>query len=347
VSGINNPPRVTFADDVLPILTKAGCNSGRCHGKAEGQHGFKLSVFGFDAEADYDALLKEGRGRRVFSVSSDNSLLLLKATAAIPHGGGRKLEPGSAHEKRLRRWISEGAVFSDHAATEASAFGFFDKPVHTSRSPKATGSTAHHLKESEMKIRCSKGTIIVFLVGATAGSALVRQTVEFGAHHNSAQAQDSSPKREIDLAALRADVERLKNVVPDQSHAMLDVDYHFTNLWFAGKALNWPLAEFYWKETLSHVRWAVRIIPVRKDNAGHEVKLENILQAIENTPHLKMGDVIQARDAKKFEVTYRMLLEQACYTCHKASDKPYLRPQIPERPAAGMINFDPKATWPK
>ncbi len=155
------------------------------------------------------------------------------------------------------------------------------------------------------------------------------------------------PKRDADLAALRADVERLKNVVPDQSHAMSDVEYHFSNLWFAGKAGNWPLAEFYWKETLSHVRWAVRIIPVRKDNAGKEVKLESILQAIENTPHLKMGDVIAQHNAAKFEQTYRRLIEEGCYTCHKASDKPYLRPHIPERPASAIINFDPRATWPK
>lgn len=145
---------------------------------------------------------------------------------------------------------------------------------------------------------------------------------------------------------LRAEVERLKAIVPDQAHAMKDVDYHFTNLWFAGKAENWPLADFYWKETLSHMKWAVRIIPVRKDNAGREIKLEDILQSIENSPFMKMGDVIQERDPGKFEATYRYLLE-GCYSCHKAADKPYLRPRIPEQPATTMMNFDPTATWPK
>lgn len=127
---------------------------------------------------------------------------------------------------------------------------------------------------------------------------------------------------------------------------MSDVDYHFSNLWFAGLAENWPLADFYWKESLSHLRWAVRVIPIRKDNAGKEVNLESILQSIENAPHLKLGDVIKNKDRAKFENTYREMVT-ACYACHKAVDKPYLHTRVPERPASTMINFDPKADWPK
>ena len=67
---------------------------------------------------------------------------------------------------------------------------------------------------------------------------------------------------------LKTEVERLKDKAPDQAHAMVSVDYHFSNLWFAAQAENWPLADFFWKETLSHMRWAVRVIPIRKDNAG-------------------------------------------------------------------------------
>jgi hypothetical protein len=161
-----------------------------------------------------------------------------------------------------------------------------------------------------------------------------------------AQANETAPTPPADMATLRAEVERLKTIVPDQSHAMKDVDYHFTNLWFAGNAKNWPLADFYWKETMSHIKWAVRIIPVRKDNAGKEIKLEEILQAIEMTPSMQMGEVIKDENGGKFEPTYRSVLE-GCYLCHKASDKPYLRPQIPERPATSIMNFDPKAAWPK
>jgi len=138
----------------------------------------------------------------------------------------------------------------------------------------------------------------------------------------------------------------LKEKAADQAHAMMDVDYHFTNLWFAGKAQNWPLAEFYWSETRSHLRWAVRIIPIRKDKAGKEINLKKILEATENSPLKQLKEAIDAKDAAKFEAAYRFTVE-TCYACHKTVEKPYLRTQIPERPATSIINFDPNATWPK
>ncbi len=108
VTGINSPSPVSFHADVLPVLTRAGCNSGGCHGKAEGQNGFRLSVFGSDPQADHAALVSEGRGRRVFAAVPENSLLLRKATAEIPHGGGRKFASDSRWYRLLKRWIQEG-----------------------------------------------------------------------------------------------------------------------------------------------------------------------------------------------------------------------------------------------
>ncbi len=108
VSEYGIEPPVSFGNQVLPIFTKAGCNSGGCHGKASGQNGFKLSLLGFDPRFDHDAVTKEARGRRVFPANPDRSLLLLKAVAALPHGGGRKLEAGSAEFATLRRWIEQG-----------------------------------------------------------------------------------------------------------------------------------------------------------------------------------------------------------------------------------------------
>ena len=86
------------------------------------------------------------------------------------------------------------------------------------------------------------------------------------------------------LPAIQTDVQQLKDKAADQAHAMFSVAYHFDNMWFAAEAKNWPLAEFYWGETRSHLRWAVRIIPVRKDKAGFEIKLAEILDAMENSP---------------------------------------------------------------
>lgn len=101
---------VRFSTDVVPILTKLGCDSGGCHGKATGQNGFKLSLFGFEPEVDYDALVTDARGRRLSLTDPDRSLLLLKATSRMPHGGGRRLDESSDDYRILRDWIAQGAT---------------------------------------------------------------------------------------------------------------------------------------------------------------------------------------------------------------------------------------------
>ena len=108
VSGASEIRPVHFANDIVPILSKLGCNSGGCHGKASGQNGFKLSVFGFDPEADRTAILKEGRGRRVQPSSPDRSLILLKPSAQVPHGGGRRMAVGSPDYELLSQWLWQG-----------------------------------------------------------------------------------------------------------------------------------------------------------------------------------------------------------------------------------------------
>jgi hypothetical protein len=116
VTGLANAAPVSFATEVMPILTKAGCNAAACHGKAEGKNGFRLSVFGFDPAADHEALVMEARGRRVLPASPANSLMLLKATGQISHGGGRRMTTDSRHYHRLLRWIAEGARYSANSA---------------------------------------------------------------------------------------------------------------------------------------------------------------------------------------------------------------------------------------
>lgn len=111
---------VDFENDVIPILTSAACNSGPCHGKARGQNGFALSLFGFDPEFDFAALSKEGRGRRIFAPASDQSLLLLKPLGAMPHGGGKRLELGTPEYDLLKRWIDQGMPRRDPEAPKFS-----------------------------------------------------------------------------------------------------------------------------------------------------------------------------------------------------------------------------------
>jgi Protein of unknown function (DUF1549)/Protein of unknown function (DUF1553) len=112
---------VHFGNDVVPILAKLGCNSGGCHGKASGQNGFKLSVFGFDPAADFDAIVKEARGRRIFPASPERSLFLLKPTAQLPHGGGKRLEIDSPDYQTLLEWIRQGTPLGDEAAPQLMA----------------------------------------------------------------------------------------------------------------------------------------------------------------------------------------------------------------------------------
>ena len=98
----------SFELDVLPILTARGCNQGACHGKARGQNGFQLSLLGFDPDFDYAALTQQARGRRVFPAAPERSLILQKATATLPHGGGLRLEPGGSDYELLLKWIAQG-----------------------------------------------------------------------------------------------------------------------------------------------------------------------------------------------------------------------------------------------
>lgn len=104
---------LNFATDILPVLTKAGCNSGACHGAALGQGGFKLSLLGYDPEEDFTAITRERGGRRINLTVPEASLFLRKPTRAIRHKGGRKIEPGSADHHLLVQWIRAGVPAGD------------------------------------------------------------------------------------------------------------------------------------------------------------------------------------------------------------------------------------------
>ena len=155
----------------------------------------------------------------------------------------------------------------------------------------------------------------------------------------SAQSPDAS---QPDMAALSTQIDALRGLIPSQSHAMADVDYHFANLWFAAKNSNWPLAEFYLNEAKSHLNWAVRIRPVRRLSSGAEFDLRPVLQGVENSSLADLKVSIDKHDHKAFETAYRQTIS-ACYACHRAAEKPYLRLHIPEAPATRIIDLRPNA----
>src|SRR5207248_2190371 len=99
---------VTFEHDVQPLMARLGCNSGACHGKARGQNGFQLSLLGFDPDFDFSALTQEARGRRIMPAAPESSLLLQKPTGQMHHGGGKRMDKGSAAYNVLARWIAAG-----------------------------------------------------------------------------------------------------------------------------------------------------------------------------------------------------------------------------------------------
>jgi hypothetical protein len=103
------PRTVSFERDVMPVLTKSGCNTGSCHGAARGKDGFRLSLFGFDPLGDYQRITREIGIRRVNLAVPDQSLILLKATGAVQHTGGKKIEPGSKHYQTILAWLQAGA----------------------------------------------------------------------------------------------------------------------------------------------------------------------------------------------------------------------------------------------
>ena len=106
---VESEPAIDFDHDVIPVLTKSGCNTGACHGAAIGRGGFKLSLYGSDPVADYRAIALELKGRRVNLLEPDQSLVLMKPTEAMEHGGGFRLDPESAAATRLKNWIRVGA----------------------------------------------------------------------------------------------------------------------------------------------------------------------------------------------------------------------------------------------
>lgn len=109
VVGSHHSEPISFSTEIEPILTRIGCNQGACHGAQYGKGGFKLSLAGFDPALDYDAISRLGKGRRLALADPARSLLLLKPTMAVPHGGGRRLEPGSEDYIELLQWIRDGA----------------------------------------------------------------------------------------------------------------------------------------------------------------------------------------------------------------------------------------------
>lgn len=145
---------VSFINEVVPVLTKAGCNAGVCHAKAGGgQNGFQLSLLGFEPREDYEHLVLEGRGRRLFPADPDRSLLLTKASGQVPHGGGVRLDPSSESYSLLRRWIQQGTLYA--SAGEPDLVSIEVEPGRGSMQPHAAQQLKSVARYSDGSVRDS------------------------------------------------------------------------------------------------------------------------------------------------------------------------------------------------
>ncbi len=144
VLGIGAAPQeervgLDFPNDVLPHLTRLGCNAGSCHGSATGQKGFKLSLLGYDAASDYSAITRELRGRRVDLAEAEKSLLLRKPTRRLPHTGGKLMTEDSEAYRTVLEWLRQGAPFRS------------GKPVELARITAEPGKVTAHYTDGSVR----------------------------------------------------------------------------------------------------------------------------------------------------------------------------------------------------
>jgi hypothetical protein len=111
VSTLAAAEKLSFTNDIVPIFTKSGCANSNCHGSIRGQAGFKLSLFGYEPQLDYQAIVKDQDGRRIDRKNPQQSLILRKPTFAIPHGGGERFKVGSLEYNGIVEWIQQGAEY--------------------------------------------------------------------------------------------------------------------------------------------------------------------------------------------------------------------------------------------
>src|SRR5215813_11018487 len=146
---------------------------------------------------------------------------------------------------------------------------------------------------------------------------------------------------------LPQEVATLRQLIPTNSTIMMDVQWHWTNLWFAGKRRNWPLAQYHFNEARGHIQQLVRKNPtIRNQVDGTDVELQGIFDGIDTSSLQMVKDAIAKKDGVECHEDYRDNLE-SCYACHKSIGRPYIRPQIPTAQVQAIVNMDPNATWPQ
>ena len=195
----------------------------------------------------------------------------------------------------------------------------------------------------------SKASVSGFLLiacGVVLGIAIDRGVIPAV----SAQQREAGGRRGPALPTMEQlpqEVATLKALVPSNSHIMMDVQWHWTNLWWAGRKKNWPLAQYYFNETRGHIQWLIRKSPVMKSQLDQkDVDIAGIFDGVDTSSLAAVKTAIENKDSAQFAASYRTMLE-SCYACHKSVGRAYLRPMIPTAQTQAILNMDPSATWPQ
>jgi hypothetical protein len=186
---------------------------------------------------------------------------------------------------------------------------------------------------------------LLVAAGILIGMGIARDVVPAAA----AQQREGGGRRAAlpTMDQLPAEVAQLKALVPSNSHIMMDVQWHWTNLWWAGKKKNWPLAQYYFNETRGHIQWLIRKSPVMKSQLDQkDVDIAGIFDGIDTSSLAAVKTAIENKDSAQFAASYKTMLE-SCYACHKSVGRLYLRPMIPTVQTQAILNMDPSATWPE
>ncbi len=210
---VEHPP--SFVKDILPILSRSGCNGGSCHAKPNGQNSFQLSVFAFDPESDYHEIVRDARGRRLFPGLPEASLLLQKPTLAVPHKGGKRLEPGSPFYQTIVDWIQAGAPYQQ--PDEASLEAVLIEPGSGRFPPK----TSHALRVTARYADGSLRDVTSMVEYASSDKELI--TVDESGHIRTAEQSGEA----VILARYMGHVGQLRVTVPSTTVDTTDVAANF------------------------------------------------------------------------------------------------------------------------
>jgi len=185
-------------------------------------------------------------------------------------------------------------------------------------------------------------SLLLVILGGILGGFLV-----LAWEHSTVFAQREAPQANSPApASLPGDVARLKDLVPPNSHPMVEVGLFAANLWFAAQKKNWPLTTYYLNEMRNRIRWEVHLNPGPKGADGNPVDMQAIFDGIDNGSLSTLKKTIDRKDSRQFATDYKRLLED-CYSCHKAANRPYLRLMVPVSGPQPIVNLDPDATWPQ